>query len=445
MSAGMKDRALWIILAVALVLRAALLLGGWRRPERFFTPDSYGYEALGRSMLLRGQFSRTADGRAEIFRTPGYPAFLAGVYAVSGQSVQAAAAVQIALDVGLCFLVYLLGVRLCSRRVGLIAAAVQAVSPAAVAASVRVLSESLFALLLTGAVLLLVDHFGRARLRTAVLAGVLMGLACLVRPIGLPAAVIAAALLLCRIRQWRSALAFAAALGAILAPWVIRNYARAGYPRLSGVADYNLFAYNAAAVVEADPQMRLDDEQRELRKLLQGAPDAWLLNDPDFLRRCRRAGWKIIAEHPFRSAAIHLRATLNVFLPAATDVLEVAGVTAGGKGTLAVLRREGIIAAVRHYFGGRLWPLWLCAPMLLITGAKFAAAAVGAVRHLRLRMGPALWLIFLLAVFFVAAPGPAAHARFRVTIVPLLSLAAGAGIVWVADKLRKKPSHTHRP
>lgn len=435
----MRHRPLWIILAVGLLLRAALLAGCWRRPERFFAPDSYGYDELAVSMLLWGEFSRTGDGEAEIFRTPGYPAFLAGVYALSGKSVHAAIGVQIALDVGLCLLVYVLGARLCSRRAGLIAAAAQAVSPVAVAGSVRILSESLFALLLTGAVVLLAEHFRRSRLRTALGAAALMGAACLVRPIGLVAVAVAAGALLCRPRRRRPAVAFVAVAAAIVAPWVVRNYVRAGYARLSGVADYNAFAYNAAAVVEADPRVQLDDEQRELAEAIRDGPDAWLLNDPEFLRRCRRAGWAIIAAHPLRYAGVHLRTTLNVFLPAATDVLEVAGVTTGGKGTLGVLRREGPGPAIRHYFGGALWPLWLAGAMALVTGAKLLAAAVGAARCVRWRMGPALWLIFLLVLCFIVIPGPAAHARFRVAIAPLLSLAAGAGIARLTEKLRKGP------
>jgi len=438
MAGSMNKPALWIILAAGLLLRASLLVGGWHRPQRFFTPDSHDYDALARTLIERGRFSRDADGKAEIFRTPGYPLLLAAIYSISGKAVQAAIGVQVLLDALLCLLVYRLAERLCSRRAGLIAAGFQAACPAAVAASLRLLSGSLFALLMTGALLALVNALRGWRIGWAALAGALMGSACLVRPIGLGAIVLAAVVLVRRIRHWRSAAAFAAAAAALVGPWTIRNFARADYAGLSGVGDYNLFYCNAAALVEADPNLPLSSEQQELMDMA-GRPtppsqQPSLLNDPGFLRRCRWEGLAIMAAHPVSYAAVHLRTTLNVFLPAATDVLEVAGVTSGGKGTLGVLRREGLPAAVRHYFGGSLWPLWLCAPMVLVTVVKYAAATAGALAHVRARMSPAVWLIALMVLYFALIPGPVAHARFRVPIEPLLSVAAGAGIAYLAGR-----------
>ncbi len=442
MAASMNKPALWIILAGGLLLRASLLVGGWHRPQRFFTPDSRDYDALARALIERGQFSRDADGKAEIFRTPGYPLLLAGVYSISGKAVQAAICVQVLLDVLLCLLVYRLAEQLCSRRAGLLAAAFQAFCPAAVAASVRLLSGSLFALLMTGAVLALANQLRSRRVGWAVLGGLLMGFACLVRPIGLGATGLAAAVLARRLRHWRSAAAFAAAAAALVGPWMIRNFARTGYAGLSGVGDYNLFYCNAAALIEADPNLPLSTEQQALMDLA-GRPtppsqQPRLLNDSGFLRRCRREGLAIIAAHPLAYVAVHLRTTLNVSLPAATDVLEVAGVTSGGKGMLGVLRREGLPAAVRHYFGGSLWPLWLCAPMVLVMLVKYAAAAAGGVAHVRVRMSPAAWLIVLMLLYFALIPGPVAHARFRVPIEPLLSVAAGAGIAYLAGRRAKQ-------
>ena len=435
----MRNRALWIILGAAVAVRASLLLAGWNRPDRFFTPDSHDYDALARGLLDRGEFAR--DGRPELFRTPGYPLLLAGVYAVTGRSIQAAVAAQIILDAALCLLVYVLGRELCSRTVGLVAAAAQAISPAAIVASVRLLSGGLFALLMTAALVLLVRCLKSPRVLPAVAAGVLTGAACLVRPIGLPLAVIGALALLSRIKRWRPALAFAAATAVILMPWVARNYLRAGYAALAGVGDYNLFYCNAAAIVEGDPQISLSREQQRLVELREETGQAWpepqRLNDPQFLRQCRREGLALIAAHPLKYAAVHLRTTPNVFLPAATDVLEVLGVTAGGKGTLAVLRRQGIIQAIRHYFGGQLWALWVCVPMVLAVGVKYAAALASVAGTRWLKAGAAHWLLRLTFLYLVLVPGPVAHARFRVPIAPLLSLAAAAGICGLLGRLRR--------
>ncbi len=435
----MRNRALWIILTAAVALRASLLVAGWHRPDRFFTPDSHDYDSLARGLLDGGEFAR--GGRPELFRTPGYPLLLAGVYAVTGRSVQAAVAVQIVLDAALCLLVYVLGRELCSRTVGLVAAGIQAVSPAAVVASVRLLSGGLLALLITAALILLVRCLKSARVGPALAAGALTGAACLVRPIALPLVAIAALVLLSRIKRWRAALGFVAVTAAIVAPWVARNYLRAGYAALAGVGDYNLFYCNAAAMLEADARIPLSREQQRLVALREDAGDAWpparRLNDPTFLRQCRREGLALIAAHPLAYAGVHLRTTPNVFLPAATDVLEVLGATAGGKGTLAVLRREGIVQAASHYFGGQLWALWVCVPMVLVTGVKYVAAAASLARARWLGAGAGHWLVRLVFVCMVLLPGPVAHARFRVPIAPLLSVAAAAGICALVGRLRR--------
>jgi 4-amino-4-deoxy-L-arabinose transferase-like glycosyltransferase len=435
-----------IILAAAALLRVALLLAALPRGSgALFTPDSHDYDQLARSLLDRGEFSRFADGRPELFRTPGYPLFVAGVYALSGRSPWAVALVQIGLDVLVCYLVYRMGRRAWSQRAGLLAAGLQAVSPAAIVSSVRLLSEQLFTLMLMLAVTLLAGHFIRAprgeqkghgespldaRKRAASIlrplaAGLLLGLGCMVRPAGLPLIALGSAVLLAGPRRWASAGVFLAGGLVAVLPWLARNAVEAGYPHISGVADYNLFYCNALGLAEREPQLPLTPRQQELASLAQEPnwPPMEKINDPRFLAEIGRQGRQIILAHPLAYARMHLRTTLNVFLPAATDVLEVAGLTSGNKGTLAVLRKDGLRAASEHYFAGNGWAIWLALPMALICAGRILLGliglAAGAFRPTR------LWaLLAVIVLYFVLSPGPVAHARFRVPIEPVFSLLA---------------------
>jgi len=426
----------WLVgvLILAALLPAGLLLCSADFPARFMTPDSYDYDSLAQHLLADGAFSRT--GQPELFRTPLYPAFLAGVYAVAGHNILAALAVQTALNVLLCLLVFKLGAKLASPAVGLAAAAVQAISPVAIVASTRLLSEGLFALLLTGALLLLVGWLMQAKPWRVPVAGVLMGLACLVRPMGWPMALATVVILLIfRLGQWRWVLAFAAALLVTVVPWLVRNRVVANYDQIAGVGDFNLFYCNALTMAELEgvPLTPAQGRLADLRST-KGWPQAGRLNDPAFLRLCRQEGLALMAAHPAEYAKAHLATMGNVFLPAATDMLEVLGLTTGNRGTLAVLQQHGLTAAVRHYFGGRLWPLWLCLPVVLVTLATYIAAVFGGWRSLRRKADSAvpaavkvlLWATFL---YYVLTPGPVALPRFAVPIAPLLSLAAGIGIV----------------
>jgi len=482
----MRNWRLWIILLVALIVRLALLANGWIDRQRLTTPDSRDYLVLAHNLHEPGKtrFYRSEGYlwnvipptlTPELFRTPGYPTFLWMTRAVPGPPLTSTDAaqdsprarfvpsgarrvpwsitpliVQVLLDVALVCLAFLLGRVLCSERVGLLAAAFQAITPVAAVAAVRVLSDSLFAVLLTGSILLLVWYLKTDKKLLVFSAGILLGLACLVRPIGGPFAVIAfVAILAARWRRPQWAALFLVGVAVCVGPWIGRNYVRARYVGLSSVGDYNLFFFNAMALVESDPKVTLTPVQQALRMAGPDSPASLPayrgLSSPDSARAWRREGLAIIGKHPLRYGWLHLRTTMNTFLPAATDVLEVCGVTSGGKGTLKVIRTRGVLAGVRHYFGGRTWPVLLAVPLVLITLLKYVGVVLGAVKYLRLRMGAAGWLVLITIAWFALVPGPVAHARFRVPIAPLLSVVAAAGFVWVVEARRARRARQGPP
>ncbi len=171
---------LLVVLALAAALRLALLVCAWNAPVAdawpaalehaapptgVVTPDSKGYVALAVD-LHRGQFGSAAR---EIFRTPGYPAFLLVSFVAGEHWWQAALLLQIAIDVLLVYLTYRLALALFGRNAALLAAIFQATSAIATASSMRILSDGLFAMLLTLAILLFVRFWlrgGRAWLRS---------------------------------------------------------------------------------------------------------------------------------------------------------------------------------------------------------------------------------------------------------------------------------------
>jgi len=156
----MKNLWLGIILLVACGLRGGLLVTALVNDGAIETPDSQAYRGLAESIVSRGEFRR--EGQPEIFRTPGYPLFLGITERIGGRA--GALATQVFLDVVLVGLTYVLARLLVGHKVALLAAALQALSPLAIAGCCRMLSDSLCALLLTAAVLALVAHLKRARL-----------------------------------------------------------------------------------------------------------------------------------------------------------------------------------------------------------------------------------------------------------------------------------------
>ncbi len=441
----MRRVTLWTILSLALTLRLAVLAIGLRSGGALLTPDSAGYIDTARTLATHGRFATGPDEPPELARTPGYPLLLAALWrATAGDTriasaprsaiVPAAALAQCAMDAILVYLTYILGCRLSGRTAGLLAAAFQAAAAVAVAASVRVLSDGVFSLLLTVAVLCLLRYMRGGRWPAIVASAAVLAAAAYVRPIALLAP-LPIGVVLGR-RHMRKVAAFAGVFAACIAPWIVRNYVTAGYPGFSAITSVNLYYYNSAAVRARQEGVGEDQMRRKMRREFQEdatgdtPAEQYLWQGNTGIRTCVR--------DPLTAIVVHLEGCLAGLLPGATDVLEAAGVTQGQRGTLGVLKRDGPRAAARHYFSGN----WAAAAMMIPSGLLLAVVYLGVLitsgRKLRFRMSARAWLLLLIVAYFLLTPGPASHPRFRAPIMPLLNAVAAAGWVWVAS--RRRPS-----
>lgn len=488
----MRSPWLWAILAIATVLRAALFSAAIQDRRRAFTSDSQHYWSLagnlvgqrriylvpavgyGRVRVVESEASSlvlpgpAGFGEQETFRTPGYPAFLAigrvlpeGKMPLQG-GWRLVLAIQVLIDVHLVLLTYLLGRELVSHGVGLGAAALQAVSPLAIAASCRIWSDGLFAFLLTAAVLLIVRHFRTGSWRTLLGSAALLAAACYVRPIGLAMAAGFCVVLLFGRKRLRRAGVLAGVVAALIAPWVVRNAVMADYVGFSSVATDGLYYFSAAEVVarkggisaEQARKLLSEEEWQAYQDVLWRRHGESLQTVQDVstspaeavrpggepggagVRYRRKRAMEILTAYPWTYAGIHLNGCLAFWLPGATDVLEAAGATTGGKGTLAVLHRRGPWAAARHYFAGDTAAMVLAGGMTLLLLVRYAGLLICLLRRCRLRMPPAAWLFVLLVGVSFLLPGPAAHPRFRVAVAPLLSVAATIGWIYALRRRR---------
>lgn len=173
-----------------------------------------------------------------IFRTPGYPAFLACVYGLVGHSVRAALWANALLDTASCWLLF----RLAARRLDAPAAhavlLLAATYPFLVQAVGLLSPESLsvfLGLVLVALVERWPDEGGWPRV---VAAGVVLGALAWVKPVFLPLPALLLVAERLRGRAWRPALARCALVGALataaLVPWVVRNQRAFGRPVLAG-------------------------------------------------------------------------------------------------------------------------------------------------------------------------------------------------------------------
>jgi 4-amino-4-deoxy-L-arabinose transferase-like glycosyltransferase len=212
--------------------------------------DAPFYIELAWNWLKNGVYGFPVNGQLTPvdMRVPGYPAFLAAVFAFAGNSPRAVMLAQAILDLATCFLIALIASRLAPeaarRRVALAGLWLAALCPFTANYTAVVLTETLTIFLTTLAILILLEtelgrrindfpdgSFARGLLNPWFLAGIVVGFGTLVRP-ETPLLLFAAGLVLA-IKWWRpvnwpkllrAGLLLAVGLVLPLIPWAARNW-----------------------------------------------------------------------------------------------------------------------------------------------------------------------------------------------------------------------------
>jgi 4-amino-4-deoxy-L-arabinose transferase-like glycosyltransferase len=430
-------RYLLLILILALAGRAALLRVAWRNDAAALSIDAREYVAAATSLATQHTFE--TNGRPEIRRTPGYPLFLAvcGLTGPLGYGI--AQLMGMLLDVLLVYLTYVLGARLVSATAGLWAAALQALSAVAIGNSVRILTDGVFALLITTVILLLARHFSDGKWWPVGLAAALTAAAIYVRPVGTIFVPIAVAALLFRPRRLVNAGGFVLVVGLLLAPWTVRNHVVAGYTGFSSISEWNLVFWEGAGVYAKSHAMSALQARGQLETLYQQRLQREHI-EPATAQAARvqgQMGREILLSHPLTSVRVHLVTSLVSLLPGSWSLMEMLGITSGGRGTLSVLQTQGMVVAIKYYFAGNLLAMALMLPEIILLALRYLAGLVYVLGQWRLRKfhwSPAGWLIAGTTCAFILVGGPASEPRFRTPVEPLLNIAGGAGLCMLANR-----------
>src|SRR5579863_10134614 len=160
--------------------------------------DAPFYIELAWNWLKKGVYGSVVEGQLMPLdtRVPGYPAFLAAVFRVAGNSSRAVMLTQAVVDLATCFVIALIAARLAPelarRRVAIAGLWLAALCPFTANYAAVVLTETLVTFLTTLAILLLIEaqapeeaaasNDARRGFSPWFLGGVLVGFGALVRP-----------------------------------------------------------------------------------------------------------------------------------------------------------------------------------------------------------------------------------------------------------------------
>jgi 4-amino-4-deoxy-L-arabinose transferase-like glycosyltransferase len=205
------------VLLVALVLRLAFTF----RSPVFVTKDSLEYVQPGYGLVF-GQGFELAQRR-----TPVYPAFIAGVMALTGQDLSAIAFIQHLLGVATAGMVFAIGCLTAGPVVGVIAGLLFALSSPQLIYEHYIITEPVFTFFLVASVLAMIVAARRDRWAWYAAAGVLIGVAALTRPVAQVLLPLVPIFLWIALRSWRRAafgtLVVWAVTALLLVPWSLRN------------------------------------------------------------------------------------------------------------------------------------------------------------------------------------------------------------------------------
>lgn len=327
---------------------------------------------------------------------------------------------------------------------GYLAALFYAVNFSSAIYGLMILSESLFTLLLTLVVYIYLKGITTRRL---VQIAILWALMVLCRPIALylfPLVIMMIVGIKPR-KLWLHVTIFAVISGMMIVSWMYRNKEISGKWVISEIAAYNLYAtYTNAGLAGHLDENEEDVRERQLAKVTQltGEQLGYCGTNYERLDVYVSLSTDLIRELPVDIVLNNLKAVYHSFLPPVIETLEFIGLSQGGKGTLAVLNREGYLAAWNHYFGkGENDANYVrCIVIFFVVVYWMLFLGFGLIGLFRLkRQEWRRWGILLgMMVILLILPGAAAVPRFMVPMIPIICLLSAEGIIGSSSNLRKR-------
>jgi hypothetical protein len=461
--ATLSTRAYLGIFALALFVRMSLFFAGpYSDAARGYRDDSHRYRTLATNLQQLGAFGkqeeeglvhttmlrlRQTNGTAprrdahgllpETFRTPGYPAFLASIH-VFTDDVRVALVVQCLLGASLAAMVAAIALVFGIPRPGAILAGVLwAVHPVLAVFDLLILTESLFNFCAVAGIFL------AARARGAYGwggSGFLVGLAALVRPLGLlylPFGLFVA--LRRRQLRWTTAIVMCATAVLPSTLWAARNWSAGEGFRVSTVGDVNLLYYAAGYALSEEKgddwlacwPIRVEELSQRLEQRLVPGQDVFSAG--------RTLAVEELEARPTIVVRMEAKSTAKVFLDHSIgELMPLLGRAHAPSGLFSrfILGENHLTAINGLVFVALLW-----------TGLNLviaAASAVGLIRLLRRgQYSLALACALLIAAFLLATMSVGTERMRLPMMLPLFLLTASA--VWPPAVLPRAPRPVFAP
>ena len=419
---------LWAIILCGILLRLAFVVPGFnsQSTERYLRPDSEFYMRAAHALAAGESYPGSV-------RAPGFSATAAILLKTAGTPL--AIPLFFAVTGGLAtYFVYRAGKEYASNTAGLLAAGLYAFNITAIVNAPMLLTDTFFGILTSLQLWLFILFWKRRRFRFLLLAFAVAALGTLIRPINLLWFLPGLFLLgcfpcsLCK-KLGYGFLALAIFWG-IISPWMARNAMQdAGFciDINTGAMLHQNGAMLLAEVKNSDFELEKAKMLKELDTLFQDKQRFPTVKSQVDHRK--KEYQKLIMKHPF----IWLKQQFQwkILLPDIPTGFEILGVTSAGRGTMGILAKQGLWAAVDHYFNGKVWLPFTFLPFLLIVFLTYLGCGIQLGADLcRLKAGWIEIFFFLAFVeYYLFLPGAITAPRYQIPALPFAVVLAAMGLL----------------
>ena len=438
------------VLGIALALRLAIFFYLLFHPQGTFYGDSKDYYYLAQNLIQHHVFSRQAFPPLVIdaIYPPGYVLFLTNLFVIFGYRIWVVTLVQIVLTTAILYLIYHLGKQFLGTGPAILAGFIWAIDLESIF-YVNILAPDT---LLTLSLLLFLYFFVKLNmnLRFAFAAGLMLGIAAIIKPIALYLPVFAILMLwfwrkahltgtsTCA-NFWRPAILIIVAFSLIVFPWFLRNRVVFGKWKFTALQGKNLLFYNVASLESNLRGITFHQANDSLQVELDARyPNLAKMNPMEISTIYEKLAVKKIFQHPFRYAVLHSRGIVTTLIdPGRIDINNVFQFNNPSQGFLEVISCASLpelLRFIRQFPTMQLF-LFLGYGGFLLTITFFLFYGIAVLCHQR-NFVPLI--IFGIPLFyFLLIIGPIGAARFRNPIMPNIALLAALGCYSLKQKFQE--------
>ncbi len=448
-----SERKLYLLLFVVSLIACGASIGyvhsvaktsGTVMGNGYPTPDATmpgEFATLTINMVERGVFSMatTSPYTPNMWRTPGYSAFMAPFYAVF-ESFYPVLFAQILLVFLTTIIVFKMARRVLSERAALWVSLAYIVLPTTLLSAATIMNETLFTLVfLLALYVLLFSETGSLYGRFA-LTGFLLALGAYIKPAGLYILFFLIPAYFVFYLPWKSisrrhifaTLILVLTFAATLFPWSLRNHTVLNSWEFASTSAFQLFRHNATQFYEAYH----DIPNIEARYALQdraGLPRGAVPLDTTYSAVMKKVALEVIFEHPFSYAVFHVSTFIPFF--ASSGLIDYERYIYVMVPEFDPAEEPSLLQAIHP----------LSIPLLLVVlknhGWTLLENFAWAFAFLLVLLG--LWqgkdvrlarMLFAIMLYFAVVTGPIAHARYRAPVEPFILIGAVAAAAYYLER-----------